>query len=356
MTNKSKVSLCILAAILAVVIILYVLVDAVASPMPEQVVYPEGELADSVFVAQNNSYQKNDALGATHVFESIPYDVDVQDCVGAKIGTGTVYQVGSGYFIYVSEYTDQHEIQEIISSQFPVALLINYVPEATRVTVQQDRSGYINGFKAQYLADTLSVSDGCTQAEAMVLGYALDIPEGPYFGNHMFIAVGTTNMTSESANISAQLLSNIIKTVRFDENKNKELEKVAEEARKKQEELEEDAISNAVMESEEVSEDMTESVVDDETVSEWPVSVPKDCSVLTVDVKWTLDNPDAVLELFVPDGSAYIDPSTKDNYGAQFKFFNATAGTYLLRIKNYQQCGEVSVMPVAEPTNESSID
>lgn len=336
---------------LILLVAIYVLVDAVYVPQQEQIVFPEGELVESIFVAQNNEYTKNDTLPTTHTFETIPYKVDVPQGTGAKIGTGTIYQVGSDYFAYVSEYTDQYDVQDIISSQFPVALLINYIPEATKITVQQERTGYINGFKAQYLADTLYVSDGAAPSEAIVLGYALDVPEGTYFGNHMFIAVGTTKMSSDAASACSQVLSAVIKTVRYDEQKAADLERAAEQARQEQERLEQEALANLPSEGMDGDNSLTDgsvSVVGDESVSEWPVSVTQDCSVLTVDVRWTLNNPDAILELFIPDGSAFVDPVSKDNYSAKFTFYNASAGTYMLRIRNYQQCGEVSVLPTAE--------
>ena len=354
MTNRSKVGIGILAAVLIFLVAIYVLVDAVYVPQQEAIIYPGGELVDSVFVAQNNEYVKNDTLPTTHAFETIPYMVDVPKGTGAKIGTGTVYQVGGGYFAYVSEYTDQYDVQDIISSQFPVALLINYVPEATRITVQQEKTGYINGFKAGYLADTLYVTDGANSSESIVLGYALDVPEGNYFGNHMFIAVGTTTMSTESANACAQVLSAIIKTVRYDEGIDNELVRKAEQERLEQEKLEQEYLASLPSESldgEPVDDAGMVSVVGDESVSEWPVTLPSDTSELTVDVRWTLNNPDAILELFIPDGSAYVDPVSKDNYSAQFKFYNAAAGTYLLRIRNYQQCGEISVLPTAETDN-----
>ncbi|MBQ4197874.1 MAG: hypothetical protein II659_08540, partial [Bacteroidales bacterium] len=82
-------------------------------------------------------------------FETVPYLVDVPNGSGAKIGTGMIYQLSNSFFAYVTEYTDQYDVQDVITAQFPVALLINYIPESTLVTVNVERQGYINGFKAK---------------------------------------------------------------------------------------------------------------------------------------------------------------------------------------------------------------
>ena len=355
MSSKSKVGIGILVALLVVLIGIYVLVDAVYVPEKEAVVYPEGELVESVFVAQNNQYVENDSLGTTHSFETIPYKVDVPTGTGAKIGTGTVYQVGSGYFVYVSEYTDQYDVQDVISSQFPVALLINYVPESTRITVQQQKNGYINGFKAQYLADTLYVTDGVTQAEAIVLGYALDVPEGTYFGNHMFIAVGTTTISSESASACSQVLSTIMKTVRYDEALEAALVKAkeAEEEVKKKEEAEalkaeEEAARNAD------NIDSSTTITGDEVTESVPVVVPSNYKTFELSVDWTMNNPDVVLEFFFPDGSTYASPLSQTDYSAKFSLSNVSAGTYSLRIMNYKACGEIATTISGITVDESA--
>ena len=179
MTKRSKLWIGICGITVVVLIVFYVLVSASAPEDEEKPIEaPKGEVQESVFVAQNNEYVKNDSLTNTHSFETVPYLVDVPEGNGAKIGTGTIYQMNDEYFAYVSEYTDQYDIQDIIASQFPVALLINYVPENTRVIIYDEDDGYINGFKAQYLVDQLTAADGITQKQAFVAGYVLDVPEG----------------------------------------------------------------------------------------------------------------------------------------------------------------------------------
>ena len=340
MSGRSKVGIGILCAILILLIGVYVLVDAVYVPQKEQIIFPEGELVESIFVAQNNEYVENAALGTKHGFETVPYAVDVPAGSGAKIGTGKVYHVDTEYYVYVSEYNDQYDVQDVISSQFPVALLINYIPESTKITVQQQKQGYINGFKAQYIADTLYATDGTQQAESIVLGYALDVPEGTYFGNHMFIAVGTTNISNEAAGICSQVLSSVIKTVRYDSAIDEELTR----AREKQKAEEEALAANLPSEGMdgESSDGPSVAIVGDEVTESVPIVVPSDYETFTLDVNWTLNNPSAVLEFFFPDGNTYATPLSQTDYDAKFSLSNVSAGTYTLRIMYYQECGEIA--------------
>lgn len=343
MTSKSKVAVGILIAVLIMLVSVFILVDAVYQPEEEQVVVPQGELVESVFVAQNNEYVKNDTLPTTHNFETVPYAVDVPKGTGARIGTGTVYQVADGFFVYVSEYTDQYDVQDIISAQFPVALLINYVPESTKITEQAKRTGYINGFKATYIADSLYVTDGVSQAQALVLGYVLDMPDGTYSGNHLFIAVGTTTMTTDAANSCASVLSAVIKTVRYDEALNTQLVKDQEKAKEEAAKAEQEAMES--MASEGLDNTPVETglqIVGDEVTESIPIVVPENYNNFELQVNWTMNNPNAVLEFFLPDGQTYATPLSQSDYNATFNLTTASAGTYTLRIMNYQQCGEIS--------------
>ena len=357
MSKRSKIILAVLVVVFVILLVVNILIKAVEpEKKQEPILFPQGELVDSVFVAQNNEYVENASLGTVYNFETIPYLVDVPSGSSAKIGSGMIYQLSNGYFVYVSEYTDQYNVQDIIAAQFPAALLINYVPERTLITTQVDKVGYINGFKGEYLADALSVSDGIATQQAIVLGYALDLPEGVYFGNHIFIAAGTTNMTTDAANNCATILSAIMNTVRYDEKRDAD---ITAEREKEQAELlakqEEEAA--ALASQAELGE--TESglqIVGDEVTESIPIVLPSDYDSFSLKVDWTLNNPDAVLELWFPDGQSYCDPFEQDPYSATFTLPSAVQGSYSLRIMNYQQCGDIVTTVGGTPVGGTTTD
>ncbi len=341
MSRKTRVLVFFLVLVLIALFVMFMLVDAVYVPEPEPVIYPQGELVDSVFVAQNNDYTEDSSLPNTYSFSTVPYLVDVPDGTGADIGTGRIYKITDDYYAYVTEYTDQYDVQSIISAQFPVALLINYVPEATRITVNAEKTGYINGFKARYIADNLLVSDGATNSEAIVLGYSLDLPDGPYYGNHMFIAVCTTQISTDAANNCAAVLSALMKTVRYSSDSDLALEKARLDEKAAQEKMLEELQEKQDVTIEDGDNTVVTTVVGDETTVSIPIEIPVDYTQFVLQVDWTLNNPNAVLELFTPDGAMYVSPVNQQAYFATFRLDSITAGTYQLRVKNYQQCGEI---------------
>jgi hypothetical protein len=346
MNKGTKKLLIFLSVLFVFFFVLYLLVDSVYVPPKEEIAFPEGELTASIFTSQNNMYEENESLPQHHKFKTVPYIVDVPEAIGAEVGTGTVYQVNDTIYVFVSEYTDQYNVQDIITSQFPVALLISYVPENTKVTAMVDRVGFINGFSAEYIADRLYVSDGTNSQEAAVLGYALDVQDENYIGNHMLVSVCTTDLSEENLAACAQVLSVVIRTVHRDEGLQEELEqqkKREEEAAKK--EAEEQAQAQEQTQQEQ-PDDVSQHIVSTEqaNVTEIPITLETDYTNFKLTVSWTLENKDAVFELFLPGGVSYADPSEVTTYGATFNLATGPAGQYTLRIKNYAQLGDITTV------------
>ena len=149
----------------------------------------------------------------------------------------------------------------------------------------------------------------------------------------------------------------INKKVRYDETLKNELVRAAEQKRLEEEKALEEAananVGNGVAEGEA---DYSEVTVPtgNEAVKTWDIPIEQYSDVVHVEVRWTLTNSEATLELFTPDGASYITPDEQDFYSAKFNFYNAPAGVYTLKILNYQGCGEISVVPTAEVPESSS--
>lgn len=342
MTKNSKTFLKIGCPILIVLLILYFLVSAVYIPEPETIEYPTGELKNSIFVEQNNTYTANESLPKIHYFTTVPYAVDVTESNGASVGTGTVYQAKDTIFIYVSEYTDGYSIHDIITSQFPAAILISYVPENTRVVSQVDKTGYINGFSAEYICDTIYVSDGANTSQACVMGYDLKINDDYFSGNHLFISIATTDITNSTLEGCSQILSLIMGTVRKDEDLEEEMVAAIETKLAEQAAASAAASMQEEVAEEEAAEEESTSVVDSSEVTAIPVVLNTGYDNFNLTVEWTQSNTTAVCELFFPDGASYCEPVTQTAMGCSFALTSAEAGTYTLRILNYQDCGSIS--------------
>lgn len=348
MTKNLKLALGILIPFFIIVIVIYCILCSLYTPVPEPLVYPEGNLSASLFVSQNNEYTKNDSLTESHSFSTIPYIIDVPPAQGAKVGSGTIYQAGADYYIYLAEYTDKEDVQEIISTQFPKAVMIDYIDTLSSYNCIVSEYGYVNGFSANYIVDQLYVSNGKEKAMSCIMGYSLDCPDA-YDGKKLFIAVGTSMQTSKAFALCKEMLDLEMQTLRYDSALEYELDRLerqrlAEEAENTKEEKED----------EEVFSDQT--VIDDgqETepevnLTQFPVRLSELYSVVDVTVTWSNQTDQVVLELFTPDGSAYCEPVSQDGNSAVFTLKDAAPGTYMLHVKNYLDCGTINIDLSGQP-------
>ena len=351
MSSRSKVVLAITIPILIFLIVLLYLVEAVYKEPEEPISYPTGALAQSVFVQQNNVYTANESLTLTHEFKNVPYKVDLPEGTAASLSTGTVYQLADGIFVYLSEYDDTADINSIIYEQFPVALLMDYIPEYTQIVQNVVERGYINGFSGQYLCETITASNGATSVSACLIGYAVDISDEGYVGNHILVSIGNTDISTESLNTYSSVLTAIMNTLRKDE----DLEKQMAEA--KEQEVIEQQEAAAEASSEEVIDDgMTNNtdnyaeVVASGLTTEIPINIPTGYTEFELTVTWTDYNPNAVLELFFPDGTSFAEPVSQTETSAVFALDKVEAGDYSLHVLNYDACGSISTTVAGVPT------
>lgn len=334
---------------MVVVLIFYFLLDAVAGTEEEvaAIEYPEGELTQSIFVEQNNNYTENESLTLAYTFEDLPYMIDVFDTTAAVIGNGSIYQLSDTMFIYLSQYDDSTDYLNMLASEFPPALLITYVPESTKALIQKESTGFINGFEATYFADELYVTDGEAETTASLLGYAIDISDASYAGNNMIVAVGTTACDQETIDNCSTILSTVMKTLRYDEDLDNEL-KAAKETDEEEEtedltdESEKIEIDEEILENVEENDDSTsETLSYDEDIYTVDINVPYNYTNFSVSISWDNSYTDAVLELFLPDGQSYCSPALQSDNVATFALPSAEAGTYTLRVKGYENMGNI---------------
>lgn len=307
----------ILTPVFLVFLVLYMMVSAAYTPSADELYYPQGSLSDSIFVGQNNIYTKNPSLTQLHTCSQVPYYTDLPESKGATIGSGTVYQLGSTTFAYISEYPDYENIHDIICSQFPAALLVNYIPEETKIKMVCHKLGFINGFSAEYIVEYIQVADAKKQMTAVLMGYDLVVQDENFEGTRLFVGIGTTSYDNTSGDNCATLLDTIMDTVRFDE-------KLAEK----------------ILRSRPKNKGVEDGFADG-SVTNIPIVVRDKYDCMVLDVDWTHGNKEAILELFLPDGRTYCDPVEQTGLRARFVVDNTIAGTYNLRIQNYSACGDI---------------
>ena len=350
MGKKSKLSLVIIIPVLFLLIILYMVLNALYEPKEVPLVYPEGNLSESLFVSQNNEYTENENLPETHSFKTVPYKIDMFTGASAEVGSGTIYSAdfSEGVYSYLAEYEDEESLQQVIGDQFPKAILIDCIDSMTSVNNLVSEYGYINGFTANYLVDQISVSNGKQHSMSCLVGYALDL-DGEEEGKNLFIGVGTTVQSSEAFSVCKQVLDTLMTTLRYDsvlkddQDREKRLAEQEAEAAAKKQELQEEVVDENYSEETQVEEGTYTEQVDTSNVTQLPVVIRNDSDVVTVTVTWTNPTDYAVFELFFPGGGSFCDPTMQDSTSATFKLQNVSAGTFMLHVKDYLDCGTISV-------------
>lgn len=311
--------LMVLIPIFVCFLLLYIMVNAAYTPSAEEMRYPQGELTDSIFVGQNNIYTENTSLTGRHAFNTVPYRVDLPSGKSATIGSGTVYQVADTVFVYVSEYPDVNSIHDIITEQFPPALLIDYIPEETKVKTMVDKYGFINGFSAEYLVEHIAVNNGLKEMNAVIMGYVLTVQDESFIGNQMFVGIGTTSYSNDIGESCAEILDAMINTVRKDTD-----------------------LEYKILRRRTNGSEAENSEKFDGSVTNIPIVLRDDFDEMILHVDWTKGNGEAVLELFFPDGLTFGEPVEQTGNYAKFVLDNVKHGVYNLRIQNSSGCGDVS--------------
>lgn len=350
MSKTSKLLLVFLGIGLAVAIVFFVLVNSVYKPPEVVITYPRGSLSDSFMAASATKYTKSADLPKTYNYNH-PYSVDVPDVVSASVGNGKVFQITEGVLMYVTEFNGSTNIQAVIQSELPQAILMNYDPKFTKVVAQHDRTGFTNGFAAEYIADKIAVSDGKNVKESALMGYVYTL-DGDYSGGYIFVGVCTTVITQSEIDAVYAYLDAASKTVRFNAARDSEIR--AEYAKSQQ------ATQGSASQQSGSSTDgqgqnngssgqggsSGDSSSAGSSIQSTEFEVAKDYTKLTVEVTWTLSDPAAVCELWYPDGEAFASPVSQSSTSAKFVLDKVPRGKYVLKMKG--NIGDAKVAPSGE--------
>lgn len=336
MTKKEKALLGILIPLAVILFILYSLVNQYKISQRSVLVYPEGNLSDSLFVSQNNTYTANDSLPNKTAFQNLPYYIDLPEGTFAKVGQGSIVQLNDSIYVYISEYS-QGDAETVLLSEFPSALLIDYDPLYTYSQRLKDQSGYINGFSASYLFDMISVSNGVLVKTAYLAAY--DLYDAEEEGNHIVVSVITTDIDSGSFANAKLILDTITYTVRYDQKLSNAQEKGRTEENDKEETAGEESHSeenDTQKSSKDYNDLVTEGDYDARVI---PISITKTYGDLFINIITDQYHEESEMVLYSPD----LDPIgemvlSEDGLMTQFQVGAVTEemlGEYVLKVTYY---------------------
>lgn len=356
MTKKEKILIGIFAMLALVCFIAYSLIVQYLLGQQTILIYPDGNLSDSLFVSQNNTYTQSDALPNKTAFNGVPYYVDIPNGTIANVGEGRIVQVNDSVYIYISEFSAGKDAESVILDEFPSALLIDYDPLYTYSQQLKSQTGYINGFAAKYMFDMISVSNGSVVKTAYVAFYDLASADDEAL-NHILVGVVTTSADTASFVNVKMVLDTVTLTVRYDS--------FLESEQRKQEKLQKDEDIQKPEEESKPEEDLSS---DDKTIKEestkvrsykdliteddydarvTPIPITKTYGDMFINIVTDRRIEDSEITLYSPSfeivGEKVV---SEDGLTTQFQLGEITEdmfGDYVLKVTNYGEYSKLSV-------------
>lgn len=222
MCGKRKVLIAVLIPLTLIFFSVYIWASEYARAAGDVLIYPEGNLSDSLFVAQNTVYIQNGALTRKYALPDMPYTLDVPEGTSAYVGNGCVIRATASLYVYITCHEAGADAERIMLGEFPKSLMIDYDPAYTYAQQLVRQSGYTNGFTVDYFFDMLSVSDGQVAKSGYAAAYDIENPYGDDRGN-ILVCVVTTETDSGAFASAKAILDAIILTVQYDQKMDRQM-------------------------------------------------------------------------------------------------------------------------------------
>lgn len=212
--SKRAILICIPLAIFSLVC--YLVLGLFEIEKTVEVVYPSGQLSESIFDSQNLEYKSEEAYSVQNLFQNLPFSVDTVEGKKASIGNANIYQY-EPYYFYLSEMKEKDSLIDTVKAEMTGVVSIAADPNKTQVEVLKEETGYVNGCKADYVLCKLTVSGNEVRTRYMCI-YRLHVDES-IFSSEWDILVGCMSQDGTSQGLSAlQTLSLTgVETLRLDE-------------------------------------------------------------------------------------------------------------------------------------------
>ena len=358
MSKKEKALVGVFTFLSLFLIAVYALMHHFASKKAESLIYPKGNLSDSLFVSQNNTYTDNAALPNPRELTKAPYLINLPDGDEAVSNGAVILKAADSVYVYYAEHDEETDAESLFLDSFPSAIMMNFSKTYTYAQAFESQSGYINGMGADYLFDLVSISDGVKQSSVYAAIYDLKMSDERF----LTVSVVTTESGSDKFSEIKAILDAVTKTVRYDEKLDKKQQKeVKEEETKSPEEvsevLEEPEVSKYDHRLPESEEDLLNESDIDARISRIPIEKEYEDLFVNVVVENTI--PDAEVRLYDPTFTEITSlVMSEDGVVYQFQVGSvddAMKGTYILKITHYEELGKISV-EIGDAGSEGNVD
>lgn len=235
MSKKDKTLIIICVIALVILLPIYVIVTNYKHSAVVELVYPEGQLSDSLFVSQNSTYTKIEQFPDSYELKTSPYIIDLPSGSAADVNNSHIVKATETIYMYVSEHDATQSAESLFLSEFPSAIMMDFSPLYTYSQALKSQSGYINGFGADYKFYMVNISNG--EKTTVVYAALYDLEQLTYenYTSKITIAVVTTNQDSNSFASTKTVLDSAINTLRYDSKLDKRLQEALNKAAKEEE-------------------------------------------------------------------------------------------------------------------------
>lgn len=370
MKKKERIALFVLIPVVVIFGIVALVLGFYEKAEPEEIVFPDSGLSDSIFDSQNMEYVENENFTNTYMFVNEPYKIDTIQTSSATIDTGCVFDSGNYYFYY-AEVKKTDLTRDVVKEQFSRVLKYDASDEETTITALNSDSGFINGFSAEYGLYCISVNDNDAPQSAYMLCYRLIIADADDFEDHydLIVGVATKNYTNPALDGAMQLCRANLLTLQYD--KAAALDMIEDMERKAREAAEDNAPDEEIeqledeteLEEEETTgsdstEEIEEEAVESDSQIEYADNEPttsesnaqganksmgvllkEDYDDLSVKIIWTEKSKTPTISFSAVNGSQTFEPDSCKNGEALFHIGKAEAGVYIVNIEKGDGCG-----------------
>ena len=389
MSKKSKIYIIILSILTVILGVFVVMITIRENGEKNLVDYPSGSLSDSIFDSQNPTYVPNESLPTAKSFSHIPYTIDTVDKDGVVVDTGTIYSINDSQYLFYSEILKGDDTVSELAYQFAQVLEYNVSDDDVTYSVIKEETGYINGFAATFDIIKVSVPSDNIEKSAIIEAYTLVMPDQDDYEVLYDMSVCAVSTVEDTDLLSQcqQLAVIDIGTIQYSESlkkqmiedlkkleKNSDLQTTEEEteATEATEEIDEPETENIKAPTESVEDDdnnddnIEEIVINNESTSsedsnsgeasgdtdsvslddtnskKMALHLKQEYNNLTLAVTWSNTSETPVIEVKSPDGSQTYSATNVSNGKCSVVIGQASAGVYVVRIGNYEACGEFS--------------
>lgn len=248
MDKTSKILSIILGIIAIVLFGFYLYLSGVNKDIPRDVVYPPSGLSQNIFDSQNIKYRAVSGYNDRRSFKQCPYGYDIAKTDSAKVSDyGRIYMVSDSMYFYTTEYRKDESIETIIRNELSQAVMIDSDASMTAINNVLHEEGYLNGFKADYYIDCMTVTNGNRTATVYITGYALSITDSSAdHGYKMFIGVMSGYNTTTAYAEGKGIVDSVIGTLHYNEDVQGGLLRAEREAAEAEERARKEAEKNGM--------------------------------------------------------------------------------------------------------------